>query len=32
MEEPGKSFHQDIETTEKKYQGRWNTNMMANYY
>jgi len=31
IEELGESFHQDIKTMEKRYQGRWNTNMMANY-
>jgi len=29
IEEQGESFHQDIKTMEKRYQGRWNTNMMA---
>ena len=31
IEEQGESFHQDIKTMEKRYQGRWNTNKMANY-
>jgi len=31
MEEQGESFHQDIKTMEKRYQGCWKTNMMANY-
>ena len=30
-EEQGERFHQDIKTMEKRYQGRWNTNMMADY-
>jgi len=31
IEEQGAYFHQDIKTMEKRYQGRWNTNMMVNY-
>ena len=30
-EEQGERFHQDIKTMERRYQGRWNTNMMADY-
>ena len=30
-EERGKRFHQDIKIIEKRYQGRWNANMMADY-
>ena len=30
-EEQGECFHQDIKTMEKRYQGRWNVNMMADY-
>ena len=30
-EEQGERFHQDIKTIEHRYQGRWNTNMMADY-
>lgn len=30
-EEHGERFHQDIKDMEKRYQGRWNRNMMANY-
>ena len=30
-EEHGERFHQDIKDMEKRYQGRWNKNMMANY-
>ena len=30
-EEQGERFHQDIKTMEKRYQGRWNVNMMADY-
>jgi len=31
MEEQGEFFHQDMKTMKKRYQGPWNTNMMANY-
>jgi len=31
MAEQGQSFQQDTKTMEKRYQGCWNTNMMANY-
>ncbi|GFX88832.1 uncharacterized protein TNCV_2575391 [Trichonephila clavipes] len=30
-EEQGERFHQDIKEMERRYQGRWNVNMMANY-
>ena len=30
-EEQGERFHQDIKTMEKRYQGRWNVNMIADY-
>ena len=30
-EEQGKRFHQDLKTMEKRYQGRWNENMMTDY-
>lgn len=30
-EEHGERFHQDIKDMEKRYQGRWNRNMMADY-
>ena len=30
-EEQGKRFHQDIKVMEERYQGRWNTHMMADY-
>ena len=30
-EEQGERFHQDIKHMEKRYQGRWNVNMMADY-
>ena len=30
-EEQGERFHQDIKEMERKYQGRWDTNMMGNY-
>ena len=30
-EEQGERFHQDIKDMEKRYQGRWNANMMADY-
>ena len=30
-EEQGERFHQDIKDMEKRYQRRWNRNMMADY-
>jgi len=30
-EEQSERFHHDIKTMEKRYQGRWNVNMMADY-
>ncbi|GFU88997.1 uncharacterized protein TNCV_2894451 [Trichonephila clavipes] len=30
-EEQGECFHQDIKEMERRYQGRWNVNMMADY-
>ena len=30
-EEQGERFHQDIKTMEKRYQGRWDIHMMADY-
>ena len=30
-DEQGERFHQDIKTIEKRYQGRWDQHMMANY-
>ncbi|ESO10001.1 hypothetical protein HELRODRAFT_167838 [Helobdella robusta] len=30
-EEQGERFHQDINTMERRYKGRWNTSMIANY-
>jgi hypothetical protein len=30
-EEQGEIFHQDIKKMERRYQGRWNVNMMADY-
>lgn len=30
-EEQGERFHQDIKTMETRYQGRWDTHMMADY-
>lgn len=30
-EEQGERFHQDIKVMEKRYQGRWNINMMGDY-
>jgi hypothetical protein len=30
-EEQGERFHQDMKTMEERYQGRWNTHMMADY-
>ena len=29
--EQGERFHQDIKIMEKRYQGRWNINMIADY-
>ncbi|GFU82193.1 uncharacterized protein TNCV_4466441 [Trichonephila clavipes] len=29
--EQGECFHQDIKEMERRYQGRWNVNMMADY-
>ena len=31
IKEQGKHFHQNLKTMEKRYQGRWNENLMANY-
>ena len=31
IKEQGKRFHQNLKTMEKRYQGRWNENLMANY-
>ncbi|GFX44249.1 uncharacterized protein TNCV_4376371 [Trichonephila clavipes] len=31
-EEQGERFHQDLRTTEERYQGRWDSHMMANYH
>ena len=31
IEEQGKRFHQGIKIVEKRYQGRWNVNMIADY-
>ncbi|UYV79016.1 hypothetical protein LAZ67_17000653 [Cordylochernes scorpioides] len=31
IEEQGEIFHQDIKTTEERYQGRWDIHMMADY-
>lgn len=31
-EEQGERFHQDIKEMEKRYQGRWDVNMIADYY
>ena len=31
-EEQSERFHQDIRVMERRYQGRWDINMMANYY
>lgn len=30
-EEQGECFHQDIKLMEERYQGRWDSNMMADY-
>ena len=30
-DEHGERFHQDISTMEKRYQGKWNTTMLADY-
>ena len=30
-EEQGERFHQDIKEMEKRYQGKWNVNMIADY-
>ena len=30
-EEQGERFHQDINTIEERYQGRWDSHMMADY-
>lgn len=30
-EEQGERFHQDIKEMERRYQGRWNVNMLADY-
>ena len=30
-EEHGERFHQDISDMERRYQGRWNCNMMGDY-
>ena len=30
-EEQGERFHQDISEMERRYRGRWNVNMMADY-
>ena len=30
-EEQGERFHQDIKEMERRYQGRWNTNMMVDF-
>ena len=30
-EEQGERFHQDLQTMENRYQGRWDTHMMADY-
>ena len=30
-EEQGERFHQDIKEMERRYQGRWNTNIMADF-
>ncbi|MGR0202217.1 hypothetical protein, partial [Klebsiella pneumoniae] len=30
-EEQGERFHQDIKVMEQRYQGKWNTTMMADY-
>ncbi|GBO22459.1 hypothetical protein AVEN_205941-1 [Araneus ventricosus] len=30
-EEQGETFHQDIKEMERRYQGKWNVSMMADY-
>ena len=30
-EKQGERFHQDIRTTEERYQGRWDSHMMTDY-
>ncbi|GBM35498.1 hypothetical protein AVEN_257196-1 [Araneus ventricosus] len=30
-EEQGERFHQDVRDIERRYQGRWDVNMLANY-
>ncbi|PNF15056.1 hypothetical protein B7P43_G16761, partial [Cryptotermes secundus] len=30
-EEQGERFHQDVRDIERRYQGRWNANMLADY-
>ena len=30
-EEQGERFHQDIKVMEKRYQGKWNVSMIADY-
>ena len=30
--EQGERFHQDIKTTEQRYEERWDENMITNYY
>lgn len=31
-EEQGERFHQDLRTMKERYQGRWDSHMMADYY
>jgi hypothetical protein len=31
-EEQGERFHQDVKEMERRYQGRWDVSMMADYY
>ena len=31
IEEEGKRFHQDLKAMEKRYQGRWDERMLADY-
>ena len=31
-EEQGERFHQDVKTMKERYQGRWDSHMMAGYY
>ncbi|GBL79247.1 hypothetical protein AVEN_92469-1 [Araneus ventricosus] len=31
-EEQGERFHQDVRDIERRYQGRWDVNMLADYY